>query len=129
MSADDLAPVSGLSGISLPLQIAAQYSRFRNYGNRKGYRGQLHAIVLTWPRRLRAAETVHPGDLVWCYPESVRGPISEGKMGKMISRGASRHEMNIELDDGTEAVVSMDRVRRLSEYLIRKGRVCFTSEQ
>uniref|UniRef100_M4B579 Uncharacterized protein n=1 Tax=Hyaloperonospora arabidopsidis (strain Emoy2) TaxID=559515 RepID=M4B579_HYAAE len=38
----------------------------------------------------------------------------------MVSREDSRQEMKIRFDDGTEATVSRDRVRRLSEYLIRK---------
>ena len=129
VSADDLAPVSGLSGISLPIQLAAEYSKFGHHGKHQGYRGQLHAIVLTWPNRLRAEETVHPGEVVWCYPDLLPGLIGEGKVGKMVSREDSRQEMKIRFDDGTEATVSRDRVRRLSEYLIRKGRVHLSSEQ
>uniref|UniRef100_A0AAV1TKP2 Uncharacterized protein n=1 Tax=Peronospora matthiolae TaxID=2874970 RepID=A0AAV1TKP2_9STRA len=129
VSADDLAPVSGLSGISLPIQLAAEYSKFRHHGKRQGYRGQLHAIVLTWPNRLRAEETVRPGEVVWCYPDLLPGIIGEGKVGKMVSREDCRQEMKIRFDDGTEAIVSRDRTRRLSEYLIRKGRVHLSSEQ
>ncbi|KAE9204217.1 hypothetical protein PF004_g17910 [Phytophthora fragariae] len=35
-SADDIAPVSGLSGIDLPLQLAAEYTKFGHRGVRRG---------------------------------------------------------------------------------------------
>ncbi|CAI5737605.1 unnamed protein product [Peronospora farinosa] len=129
VSSDDLAPVSGLSGINLPLQLAAECSKFTYRGKRRGYTGQLHAIVLTWPNRLGVRETICPGELVWCYPNSAPRFIDEGELVKAISAGDTGHELKVELSNGKEAMVSMDRIRRLCEYLVRRGSVRFNTEQ
>ncbi|KAG6954114.1 hypothetical protein JG688_00012516 [Phytophthora aleatoria] len=102
VSSEDFSPVSGLSGINLPLQLAAQYSKFIHRGNRRGYFGQLHSIVLTWPER---------------------GFLDEGEVVKVISLGDTLHELKVEGSNGTETTVQMHRVRRLKEFLIRKGSV------
>ncbi|UIZ29456.1 hypothetical protein KXD40_002923 [Peronospora effusa] len=129
VSSDDLAPVSGLSGINLPLQLAAEYSKFTYRGKRRGYTGQLHAIVLTWPNRLGVRETICPGELVWCYPNSAPSFIDEGELVKAISAEDTGHELKVELSNGKVAMVSMDRIRRLCEYLVRRGSVRFNTEQ
>jgi hypothetical protein len=129
VSASDLAPVSGLSGINLPLQLAAEYSSFNHRGKRRGYVGQLHAIVLTWPSRLGAREPIRPGELVWCCPDSEQALLHEGELVKVRSLGDSLKDVRVELSNGWEATVRLDRVRRLKEYLIRKGSVRLRSEQ
>ena len=128
VSSDDLAPVLGLSGINLPLQLAAEYSTFTYHGKRRGYTGQLHAIVLTWPNRLGIRETICPGELVWCYPGS-SPRFSEGELVKVISAGDPGQELKVELSNGNDATVSMERIHRLSEYLVRRGSVRFSTEQ
>ncbi|KAF4147909.1 hypothetical protein GN958_ATG02871 [Phytophthora infestans] len=128
-SAQDFSPVSGLSGINLPLQLAAQYSKFMHRGKRRGYLGQLHAIVLTWPSSVGASGSVLPGDMVWCCPDSERGFLEEGELVKVVALGDALHELKIEHSNGTEATVQWSRVRRLKEFLIRKGTVRFRSEQ
>ncbi|TDH67193.1 hypothetical protein CCR75_003360 [Bremia lactucae] len=121
VSSEDFAPVSGLSGINLPLQIAAEYSKFDHHGKRRGYHGKLHAIVLTWPRYIRATEVIHPGDMVWCCPDSMCGFSREGELVKVTAVRKTRRELVVSLRNGTETTVLIDRVRRLNEYLIRKG--------
>ncbi|CAI5712749.1 unnamed protein product [Peronospora destructor] len=127
VSSDDFAPVSGLSGIYLPLQLAAEYSKFTYRGTRRGYTGQLHAIVLTWPNRLGIRETICPGELVWYYPDSVATFIDEGELVKAISAGDTEDELKVELSNGNIAIVSMERIRRLSEYIVRRGSVRFNT--
>ncbi|ETP00558.1 hypothetical protein F441_22040 [Phytophthora nicotianae CJ01A1] len=129
VSAQDFSPVSGLSGINLPLQLAAQYSKFIHRGKRRGYFGQLHSIVLTWPSRLAAKDSILPGDMVWCCPDSERGFLDEGEVVKVVSLGDTLDELKIERSNGAETTVQLHRVRRLKEYLIRKGSVRFRSEQ
>ena len=125
VSSNDLALVLGLSGINLPFQLVAEYSTFTYHGKRRGYTGQLHAIVLTWPNRLGIRETICPGELVWCYPGS-SPRFSEGELVKVISAG---EELKVELSNGNDATVSMERIHRLSEYLVRRGSVRFSTEQ
>ncbi|KAF1783897.1 hypothetical protein GQ600_20525 [Phytophthora cactorum] len=105
VSSEDFSPVSGLSGINLPLQLAAQYSKFIHRGNRRGYFGQLHSIVLQ------------------------QGFLDEGEVVKVISLGDTLHELKVEGSNGTETTVQMHLVRRLKEFLIRKGSVRFHSQQ
>ncbi|ETM31091.1 hypothetical protein L914_21262 [Phytophthora nicotianae] len=105
VSAQDFSPVSGLSGINLPLQLAAQYSK------------------------LAAKDSILPGDMVWCCPDSERGFLDEGEVVKVFSLGDTLDELKIERSNGAETTVQLHRVRRLKEYLIRKGSVRFRSEQ
>ncbi|KAL4105491.1 hypothetical protein PRIC1_003554 [Phytophthora ramorum] len=97
VSAEDIAPVSGLSGSELPLQLAAEYTKF-------GHRG----------------ETVLPGELIWRYSDDSSG---EGGLVKVLSLGDTIDELRVELSNGSVATVQTDRVHRLKEYLIRKGSV------
>ncbi|KAL4133025.1 hypothetical protein PRIC2_003352 [Phytophthora ramorum] len=120
VSAEDIAPVSGLSGSELPLQLAAEYTKFGHRGTRRGYVGELQAIVLTWPSRLGAGETVLPGELIWRYSDDSSG---EGGLVKVLSLGDTIDELRVELSNGSVATVQTDRVHRLKEYLIRKGSV------
>ncbi|ETO74739.1 hypothetical protein F444_09591 [Phytophthora nicotianae P1976] len=98
VSAQDFSPVSGLSGINLPLQLAAK-------------------------------DSILPGDMVWCCPDSERGFLDEGEVVKVVSLGDTLDELKIERSNGAETTVQLHRVRRLKEYLIRKGSVRFRSEQ
>ncbi|KAL3668981.1 hypothetical protein V7S43_006269 [Phytophthora oleae] len=129
VSAEDLSPVSGLSGMNLPLQLAAEYSKFNHRGKRRGYFGELDAIVLTWPSCLGANETIHPGDLIWCCPDADRGFLGEGELVKVVSLGDTLDELRIQHSDGMEATVRRSLVGRLKEFLIRKGSVRFRSER
>ncbi|KAG1701066.1 hypothetical protein DVH05_011307 [Phytophthora capsici] len=129
VSTEDFSPVSGLSGMNLPLQLAAEYSKFSHRGKRRGYFGELEAIILTWPSCLGENETVHPGDLIWCCPSAERGFLVEGELVKVISLGDTLSELRIQHSNGVEATVQRNQVRRLKEFLITKGSVRFSSEQ
>lgn len=128
VSENDFSPVSGISGINLPLQIAAAYSKFVHRGKRRGYIGRLHAIVLTWPCCLTAKEPIHFGDLLWCWPNAERGYVGEGELVKVIAVQERLHELTIRRSDGSETIVQLRQVCRLKEYLIRKGTVRLRSE-
>ncbi|GMF41509.1 unnamed protein product [Phytophthora fragariaefolia] len=121
VSAEDIAPVSGLSGIDLPLQLAAEYTKFGHRGVRRGYAGDLRSIVLTWPSRLGATESILPGDMVWCYGKhGLDGHIG---LVKVVSLGDTLDEVMVEDANGIVTSVQMHQVRRLKEYLIRKGKI------
>ncbi|KAK1945560.1 Ryanodine receptor 3 [Phytophthora citrophthora] len=127
VSAEDLSPISGLSGMNLPLQLAAEYSKFSHRGKRRGYCGELNAIVLTWPSCLGVSETLHPDDLIWCCPDAERGFLEEGELVKVVSLGDTMDELRIQHSNGVESTVRRSTVRRLKEFLISKG--TFTTDQ
>ncbi|RLN84052.1 hypothetical protein BBJ28_00010749 [Nothophytophthora sp. Chile5] len=129
VSATDLMPVSQLFGSQFPLQLAAEYSTFGYRGKRRGYSGELHAIVLTWPRRLYANETTLPGALLWCYGDSTQGTSDKSGLAEVLSLGDTLAELKMKLANGTTTIVPMTRVRRLTEFLIRKGAIHLQSEQ
>ncbi|GMF10002.1 unnamed protein product [Phytophthora lilii] len=131
VSAEDLAPISGLSGINLPLQLAAECLKFGRRGIRQGYVGDMRAIVLTWPSRLRAKEVVLPGELVWCYGDEAPNSDIQDGIVEVLSLDDTLRELTVKLSNGTETTVQMNQVRRLKEYLIRKAQThevgCFGS--
>ncbi|KAL7694528.1 hypothetical protein Plhal304r1_c001g0001181 [Plasmopara halstedii] len=129
VSEKDFSPVSGLSGINLPLQVAAGYSKFVHRGKRRGYFGRLHAIVLTWPGCLKRKETLRPGDMVWYCPDKGKGILVEGEIVKVVACRQRLNELTIRRSNGLEAIVDLRQVRRLKEYLVRKGIVRLRSEQ
>lgn len=129
VSEEDLVPVSGLAGSDFPLQLAAEYSKFKHRGKRLGYFGVLRGIVLTWPSRLSSSDTVQPGELVWCYDDAVSGLNGGAGLVEVLSVDEILHEVRVKLPDGTEAITFTTQVRRLREFLIREGTVRLQSEQ